>query len=41
MIGGSGVSQFNDGSIELIKLRSGALDTGHLKLATWGPKSNW
>jgi hypothetical protein len=32
------VSIFNDGSIELIKLRAEALDTGHLKLATWGTK---
>lgn len=38
MIGGSGAYQFNDGPIELIKLRTGALDTGRLKLATWGTK---
>jgi hypothetical protein len=30
------MSQFNNKSIELIKLRAEALDTGHLKLATWG-----
>lgn len=30
--------QFNDKSIELIKLKAEALDTGHLKLATWGTK---
>ena len=32
------MSQFNDESIELIKLKAEALDTGHLKLATWGTK---
>ena len=30
--------QFNDESLELIKLKAEALDTGHLKLATWGTK---
>lgn len=30
--------QFNDKSIGLIKLKAEALDTGHLKLATWGTK---
>jgi hypothetical protein len=32
------MSQLNNKSIELIKLKAEALDTGHLKLATWGTK---
>lgn len=30
------MSQLNNKSVELIKLKAEALDTGYLKLATWG-----